>query len=161
MELSELLAEVDGIGPDQFIRSTQPVTATEEGHMHTEEQLDESTILFEAMTPASGMETPSGKTKAATDTVTILGPKLGSLDMVLDVELEMVVELGQTRMPLRDLLSIRSADQFALLQRPEDPLKIYVNDQLVAHGEALIVDGALAVKITEMLAVATTPQEYC
>lgn len=139
MDLNDLLAEVESLGEDQFVSSgnlaTQTMTANRamnDAQAATEDVVDE---MLDAMTETAALQ-------------------LGSLDMVLDVELELLVELGEARLPLRDLLRIQPGDAIPLAHRPSDPLKIFVNDRLVAHGEPLIVNGMLAVKIVELF----TPQ---
>jgi flagellar motor switch protein FliN/FliY len=74
-----------------------------------------------------------------------------SVEMVYDLELELMVELGQARLPLGELLALRPGSRFPLEQQHDDPLLIYLGNRLIARGEALVVDGRLAVRVTRML----------
>lgn len=146
MDLNDLLAEIDGIGGDRFIPSGKapaevPAPAPAD-----------DTAEVPAPAPAAAAPVLAAVLPAAPT-----APALGSLDMVLDVELELTVELGQTRLPLKRLMEIQPDDEFLLEQRPDDPLRLYVNDRLVALGEALVVDGMLAVKVTELLTQGEAP----
>jgi flagellar motor switch protein FliN/FliY len=67
------------------------------------------------------------------------------------VEFDVFIELGEARLALNDVLNMQPGDQFVLEQGPSHPLNIYVGDRLVAYGEAVMVDGALAVKILEII----------
>ena len=145
MDLNDLLAEVDGIGADQYVPSAAVKTAlAEPAPVERLRQPD----------PVPANEAPTGLSVAQMLGVTPAAPapQFGSLEMVLDVELDVQVELGQARVPLKQLLRMHAGDQLALDQRPDDPVKIFVNDRLVAFGEPLVVDGALAVKVVSIQA---------
>ena len=129
MSLDELLAEVDGIGGDTFIPSPALRAAVE-----------------------SPAVTAPVKAAPSKPPVTIDEPADASLERVFDVEFELTVELGTVELSLNELLALAPGDCLAPEQGPQDLLRIFVNDRLVAHGEAVIVDGARAVKIVEILA---------
>lgn len=139
MDLNELLADIDGIGGDSFVPSKR------------EEPIVEEAPEAIASTRSEEEITPEPVVAEASD-------QMPGLNMVLDVELELTVELGQTRLPLQELAAIQPGDKIALTQHPDDHLKIFVNDRLIALGEPLVVDGALAVKIVELIST-DSPQQ--
>ncbi len=146
MDLDNLLADIDGIGTDRFVPSApnpaeapHPAATAEPAAMPT---VDATPLADDAFLTVAQM---LGGTPAP------VHPQFGSLDMVIDLELEVLVELGEARLPLRELMRIRPGDQLPLQQRPSDLVKIFVNDRLVAHGEPLVVDGGLAVKVVDFL----------
>lgn len=134
MDLNDLLSEIEGIGVDRFVASTPTTPAAPPPPVPTEPA--EAPTAIPAVTPPAAAA---------------LTEDYGALEMVLDVELDLQVELGATRMPLRSLIALTPGDTIRLPQGGDDALKIYVNDRLIALGEALIVDGALAVRVTELL----------
>jgi len=64
------------------------------------------------------------------------------------IEVDIVVELGATRMPIHHLLRMGRGAVIELDAMENDPLKIYANNTLVAHGEVSVEDGHLRVQIT-------------
>ncbi|MCF6343326.1 MAG: FliM/FliN family flagellar motor switch protein [Devosiaceae bacterium] len=69
-----------------------------------------------------------------------------------DIEVDILVELGSTIMPVHHLLRLGRGAVIELDSGELDPLKIYANEQHIANGEILIEDGQLSVKISEQVA---------
>jgi len=74
-----------------------------------------------------------------------------SLDMILDLPLEVTVRLGQTRILIRDLLRLDKNSVVELTQGADDPLDIVVNDKVLARGEVVVLDDRLGVRITDIV----------
>ncbi len=74
-----------------------------------------------------------------------------SLDMILDLPLEVTVRLGQTRILIRDLLRLDKNSVLELTQGADDPLDIVVNDKVLARGEVVVLDDRLGVRITDIV----------
>ena len=74
-----------------------------------------------------------------------------SLDMILDLPLEVTVRLGQTRILIRDLLRLDKNSVIELTQGADDPLDIVVNDRVLARGEVVVLDDRLGVRITDIV----------
>jgi flagellar motor switch protein FliN/FliY len=78
------------------------------------------------------------------------------LPLVGDLLLTLMVQLGESKMKLRDLLSLRSASVVALDVFAGEPLEIYVNHRLIAKGEAVVVnDRRMGIRLTDIV----TPSE--
>lgn len=73
------------------------------------------------------------------------------LAIVLDVELDVRVELGRTKMFLEDVLKLREGSIVPLEKLAGDPVDIYVNGQLMARGEVLVLNDNFCVRISEIL----------
>jgi flagellar motor switch protein FliN/FliY len=65
------------------------------------------------------------------------------------IEVDITVELGATNMPIHHLLRMGRGAVIELDATENDPLRIYANNTLVAHGEVRVEDGRLSVEITE------------
>jgi flagellar motor switch protein FliN/FliY len=76
-----------------------------------------------------------------------------NLDLILDVPLELTVELGRTKKPIRDVLALGSGSIIELERLAGEPVDIYVNGQLVAHGEVVVIDENFAVRVTDIVSV--------
>jgi len=74
-----------------------------------------------------------------------------NLGMILDLPLEVMVRLGQTRILIRDLLRLDKNSVLELSQGADDPLDIVVNDKVLARGEVVVVDDRLGVRITDIV----------
>lgn len=73
-----------------------------------------------------------------------------NLDLVHDVPLEISAVLGQTELPLREVVSMQAGSVFELDKLSTEPIDLYVNKILIARGEVVVVDDKFAVKISEL-----------
>lgn len=73
------------------------------------------------------------------------------LELLNDVELDMRIELGRTQMRLEDVLHLRGGSVVALDKLAGDPVDIYVNGRLIAHGEVLVMNDNFCVRVTELV----------
>ncbi len=74
-----------------------------------------------------------------------------NIDLLLDVSMRVTVELGRTRMQLSQILELQHGSVVELDRLAGDPVDIFVNDCMIAHGEVVIVDDKFGVRITEMV----------
>ena len=72
------------------------------------------------------------------------------LQELLDVDLELTVEIGRTRLSLEQVLALQEGSSIALDKAAGDLLDVYVNGRLVARGEAVIVGDQLGLRIVEV-----------
>ena len=77
-------------------------------------------------------------------------PGQANLDLVHDIPLQISAVLGQTALPLRDVVSLSAGSVFELDKNSTDPIDLYVNNILIARGEVVVVDDKFAVKISEL-----------
>jgi flagellar motor switch protein FliN/FliY len=70
------------------------------------------------------------------------------LETLSNVELAVTVELGRTRLLMKDLLSLRPGSVVELDRNVGSPVDVFVNSTLLAHGEVVVVDDELGVRIT-------------
>ena len=76
---------------------------------------------------------------------------LVDLALLLDVPLQVTVELGRTRMTVESLLRLSQGSVVELNRVAGEPLDIYVNNKLMARGEAVVVKEKFGVRITDVL----------
>lgn len=77
-------------------------------------------------------------------------PAAGGMGMILDVPVQLSVELGRTKLPLREVMELREGSVVQLNKSAGEPVCLYVNDQLVARGEIVLVEDFLGVRVTEI-----------
>lgn len=75
-----------------------------------------------------------------------------TLELVRDVQLDLRIELGRTRMQLEDVLRLRKGAVVALDKLAGDPVDIYANGRHVARGEVLVLNDNFCVRVTELVA---------
>ncbi len=116
---------------DQSV-STQ-VTAKEESIIDKEESI--KSVEFSPLEPV--------KTSAGDG-------NLRNMDMLMDVSIPVLVELGKTEMVMRDVLSLTPGAIIELDSLAGEPVKITVRGKLIAYGEVVVVDENFGVKITRI-----------
>ncbi|MEX2672960.1 MAG: flagellar motor switch protein FliN [Phycisphaeraceae bacterium] len=75
-----------------------------------------------------------------------------SLDLLGDVELDVMIELGRTEMLVEDVLKLQAGSVVELDKLAGDPVDVYVNGRLVARGEVLVLNDNFCIRISEVLA---------
>jgi len=74
----------------------------------------------------------------------------GNLDLLLDIELPLMVRMGQTEMQLGELLKLTPGSILELNRAADAPVELLVNNKQIAKGEVVVVDGNFAFRITEI-----------
>jgi len=80
------------------------------------------------------------------------GLESNSLELLMDVPLRLSVELGRTRLSVRQVLDLQSGAVVELDRMAGDPVDVFVNDRLMARGEVVVVDDKFGIRITEIIA---------
>jgi flagellar motor switch protein FliN/FliY len=88
---------------------------------------------FKELSPARGVEAPQ------------------ELDFILDLPLEVSVEIGRTKMLIKDLLKLTQGSIIELERIAGEPVDIYVNGKLMAKGEVVVVNDRFGVRVTEII----------
>lgn len=77
-----------------------------------------------------------------------------NLDFILEIPLEISVELGRSRMQIKDLLQLGQGSVVELNKMAGEPADIYVNQKLLAKGEVVVMNEKFGVKLTEIISPA-------
>lgn len=75
-----------------------------------------------------------------------------SLNLIMDVPLEISVELGRVKMMVRDVLELGSGAIIEIDKAAGEPVDVMVNGTLVARGEVVVIEDNFGVRITEIVA---------
>lgn len=73
------------------------------------------------------------------------------LDFLYDVPLQVSVEVGRCKILLKDLLSMSEGYVIELEKLAGEPLDLYVNSRLIAHGEAVMVGDKFGIRLTDVV----------
>lgn len=79
------------------------------------------------------------------------GPKDKNLQLILDIPLRVTVELGRTKMPVSELLNLTQGSVIELAKLAGEPMEVYVNEKLIARGEAVVVNEKFGVRLTDII----------
>ena len=78
--------------------------------------------------------------------------QVSSIDLLRDVELNVKIELGRSRMLVEDVLKLAEGSVVELDKLAGDPVDVFVNDRLVARGEVLVLNDNFCVRVNEIVA---------
>jgi flagellar motor switch protein FliN/FliY len=122
-----------------------------------EDAAPETGVMDPAAPALEQAEEPAGKgdnqTSGRTQSKGLNRPPINekNLDLLLDVELEVSVRFGRRHMLLKDVLELNSGAMVELDRRVRDPIELLLGGRVIAHGEAVIVDGNYGIRITEVI----------
>ncbi len=83
------------------------------------------------------------------------GTTQNDLDMILDIPVQLTVELGRTKMPIKNLLQLAQGSVVELSSMAGEPLDVMINGFLIAQGEVVVVNDKLGIRLTDII----TPSE--
>ena len=86
-------------------------------------------------------------------------PKLGTnrelnLDVVLDIPVTLSMEVGRSRISIRNLLQLNQGSVVELERATGEPLDVFVNGTLIAHGEVVVVNEKFGIRLTDVISPA-------
>lgn len=77
-----------------------------------------------------------------------------NLEVILDVPVTLSMEVGRTRIPIRNLLQLNQGSVVELDRAAGEPLDVFVNGTLIAHGEVVVVNEKFGIRITDVVSPA-------
>ncbi|WP_295905965.1 flagellar motor switch protein FliN [uncultured Bdellovibrio sp.] len=101
---------------------------------------------------AAGMAAADGAKKPAAAAAPSQNDR--NLNLILDIPLKVSVELGRTKMPVSELLNLTQGSVIELNKLAGEPMEVYVNDKLIARGEAVVVNEKFGVRLTDIISPA-------
>jgi flagellar motor switch protein FliN/FliY len=83
------------------------------------------------------------------------GGMMNELDMILDIPVLMTVELGRTKITIKNLLQLAHGSVVELDAMAGEPMDVLVNGTLIAQGEVVVVNDKFGIRLTDII----TPSE--
>jgi flagellar motor switch protein FliN/FliY len=77
------------------------------------------------------------------------------LDLILDIPVNLTVELGRTRIPIKNILQLAQGSVIELEALAGEPMDVLVNGCLIAQGEVVVVNEKFGIRLTDVV----TPSE--
>lgn len=107
--------------------------------------------------PAPLRETPVARPAAFEDFGPVAAHKAEkngqNIDSLLDISLPIIIELGRTKMLIREVLDLCPGSVIELDKLSGEPVDLYVNDKKFARGEVVVIEENFGVRITELVKV--------
>lgn len=73
-----------------------------------------------------------------------------NLDNLLDIKLQLTVELGRTTLPVKKVLELTRGSIIELDKIAGEPVELYANGKLIAHGEVVVIEDNFGLRVTSM-----------
>ena len=81
------------------------------------------------------------------------------LDVILDISVNLSLEVGKTRISIRDLLKLNQGSVVELDRLAGEPLDVLVNGTLIAHGEVVVTNDKYGIRLTDVISAAERIQK--
>jgi len=114
-----------------------------------------------AMAEQAITDTPAAQTAQPADIFPSFGGNAGNtgimneLDMILDIPVQITVELGRTKITIKNLLQLAHGSVVELDAMAGEPMDVMVNGTLIAQGEVVVVNDKFGIRLTDII----TPSE--
>jgi flagellar motor switch protein FliN/FliY len=82
-----------------------------------------------------------------------------SLDVILDIPVTISMEVGKTKISIRNLLKLNQGSVVELDRLAGEPLDVLVNGTLIAHGEVVVVNEKYGIRLTDVISAAERIQK--
>ncbi len=82
------------------------------------------------------------------------GPGDVKLDVILDIPVTIAMEIGRTKLSIRNLLQLNQGSVVELDRLAGEPMDVLVNGTLVAHGEVVVVNEKFGIRLTDVISPA-------
>lgn len=154
---ADAMSEQEETTPDAASEEEDPWAAAmaEQGAAEESEEEREEAIAASAQTSKA----PAAKS-ASDDVFRPLSPDSGSsqareLEMIMDIPVKLTVELGRTKLTIKQLLELAQGSVIELEGLAGEPMDILINGYLIAQGEVVVIEDKYGIRITEIV----TPSE--
>jgi flagellar motor switch protein FliN len=82
-------------------------------------------------------------------------PAENDLNMILDIPVQLTVELGRTKIPIKNILQLAQGSVVELDAMAGEPMDVLINGYLIAQGEVVVVNDKFGIRLTDIV----TPSE--
>ncbi|MCH8496910.1 MAG: flagellar motor switch protein FliN [Marinobacter sp.] len=112
--------------------------------------MQEAEAAEQEKTPASAVRTPAME-EFDEDAGPMTGGPAPDLDVILDIPVTISMEVGNTQIPIRNLLQLNQGSVIELDRLAGEPLDVLVNGTLIAHGEVVMVNEKFGIRLTDVI----------
>jgi flagellar motor switch protein FliN len=113
-----------------------------------------ASALAEAGTGGGGASAAPAGLQNLVDDATGKGSEDLNLDVILDIPVTISMEVGNTKINIRNLLQLNQGSVIELDRMAGEPLDVKVNGTLIAHGEVVVVNEKFGIRLTDVISPA-------
>jgi flagellar motor switch protein FliN/FliY len=139
------------MSPDTPSAEEQDAMAAEWAAALAEAAPAASEVASEVTAAAEQVSTPNFANFSPTNA----GGPAGDINMILDIPVQLTVELGRTRIPIKNILQLAQGSVVELDALAGEPMDVLVNGYLIAQGEVVVVNDKFGIRLTDIV----TPSE--
>lgn len=166
LEVSEAVEAAEIPEPAPAVEDIAAEEITEATVEDIKEEVADDEVEIETAEESEKVEEPEfASTKIETDkTVTVQPVKFASfedlnqtqgeanknLEILMDIKLQLTVELGRTELPIKKVLELTRGSIIELEKIAGEPVELYANGKLVAHGEVVVIEDNFGLRITSI-----------
>lgn len=107
-----------------------------------------------AAEPTSDEAEPAGLQNLEQDSGFVPGDEDVNMEVILDIPVNISMEVGSTKINIRNLLQLNQGSVIELDRMAGEPLDIKVNGTLIAHGEVVVVNEKFGIRLTDVISPA-------
>lgn len=85
------------------------------------------------------------------DERTLVSQFTKEMNQFLDIPLEVSVDIGKTRMSIRQMLALSPNTVLELNKLVGEPMEIFINNQVIARGEVVVVNERFGIRVTDVI----------
>jgi len=145
-------AEQDAMAAEWEAALAQQASASSSGDNAVAD--DFAAAAAEVAEPSTQM-TPAAFANFASSPVPANAAAGNDLNMILDIPVQLTVELGRTRIPIKNILQLAQGSVVELDAMAGEPMDVLVNGFLIAQGEVVVVNDKFGIRLTDIV----TPSE--
>ncbi len=86
-------------------------------------------------------------------------PAQNNLDLILDIPMQVTVQVGSTKMAIRELLQLGQGSVVELEKLAGEAMEVLVNNKLVARGEVVVVNEKYGIRLTDVISTVERVQQ--
>lgn len=86
-------------------------------------------------------------------------PASQNLDFILDIPMQVTVQVGATKMAIRDLLQLGQGSVIELEKLAGEAMEVLVNNKMVARGEVVVVNEKYGIRLTDVISTVERVQQ--
>ena len=86
-------------------------------------------------------------------------PAQKNLDFILDIPMQVTVQVGSTKMAIRELLQLGQGSVVELEKLAGEAMEVLVNNKLIARGEVVVVNEKYGIRLTDVISTVERVQQ--
>jgi len=139
---------------DQDLADEWAAALADQADVEVEAEPEPEAAAEETAEAAPATSAPEAKPASFDELKDTATPQLNedaNLEVILDIPVHVSMEIGRTRMPIRNLLQLNQGSVIELDRLAGEPMDVLVNGTLIAHGEVVVVNEKFGVRLTDII----------